>query len=85
MLTLTRREFQMDLTLLLRFIPDACVILDTDFYVLECSHAYEKSTMVKREDILGHYILDVFPDNAPHTITANMRTVKTLTIRFTSQ
>ena len=66
----------MDLKLLLRFMPDLYVILDTDFCIVECSDAYEKLTKVNREDILSHYIFDVFPSHPADSAIDSMHTLK---------
>jgi PAS domain S-box-containing protein len=43
--------------------PDLYLVLDTSFNILDASTAYLKATMVKRDNIIGRGIFDVFPDN----------------------
>jgi len=68
----------MDLKLLLRFMPDLYLVLDTQFNIIEFSDAYAKATMIKRENILGQHIFDVFPDNPADPTITGMRTVNAL-------
>lgn len=46
-----------------RSSPDLYLILNPRFEIVDASDAYIKATMVKRKDILGRNIFDVFPDN----------------------
>lgn len=55
---------------ILRATPDLYLILDTQFYILDVSNAYLKATMVRREDIIGRNVFEVFPDN-PNDPKAN--------------
>ena len=66
----------MELDLLLRFMPDLYLILDTDFNIVELSHACEKATMIKRENVLGHNVFDVFLDNPNDPTKKSMSAVK---------
>lgn len=44
-------------------MPDLYVILDPNFNIVDCSLAYEKATMVERNNIIGRGLFDIFPDN----------------------
>ncbi len=46
------------------------VVIDTNFAIVAASDAFLKTTMTKRENILGRNLFDVFPDN-PHDGAAN--------------
>lgn len=48
---------------LFRSSPDLYLLLNDKFYIVEASDAYCSATLVKRDDIIGRYIFDVFPDN----------------------
>lgn len=48
---------------ILRSSPDLYLIIDTLFNIVEVSDRYLQATMVKRNDIIGKNIFDVFPDN----------------------
>lgn len=65
----------MNLKLLLRYMPDLYLILDPHFNVVDCSDAYEKTTMVKRKNLVGRYLFDVFPDNPDDPSIAGVSTV----------
>lgn len=69
-------EKRIDFKSILQSAPDLYLILDTNFVIQEVSDAYAKATQVKREDILGHGIFEIFPDNPddPHaTGVTNLR------------
>lgn len=52
-----------ELLRIIHAIPDLYLILNTEFKIVDASDAYLKATMVRRKDILGRLIFDVFPDN----------------------
>jgi len=57
-------------------LPDLYLILNPKFEIVEASEAYLKATMVKREDIMGRSVFEVFPDNPSDlraTGTKNLR------------
>lgn len=51
-------------------VPGSYLVLKPDFTIAAVSDAYLKTTMTKREEILGRGLFDVFPDN-PNEPTAN--------------
>lgn len=55
--------FKKDLSSIFHSLPDLYLILNTNCEILEASDAYLKATMIKREDVLGKAIFDVFPSN----------------------
>ncbi|MCJ8165048.1 PAS domain-containing protein [Pontibacter sp. E15-1] len=65
----------MDYKKLFLSIPESIVILSTEYKVLDATEAYLKATIRKREDLIGKYLLEEFPDN-PHD--EGSRNVKTL-------
>ncbi|MFD2245035.1 PAS domain-containing sensor histidine kinase [Pontibacter ruber] len=44
-------------------VPDPYLILSPGLVILTASDAYLKATFTRREEIVGRYIFDVFPDN----------------------
>lgn len=44
-------------------LPDLYLIIDANFNIVEMSDAYRNATMIKKEDVLGLNIFDVFPEN----------------------
>lgn len=48
---------------ILQSAPDLYLILNPQLEIVEVSDAYLDATMVKRHDVLGHHIFEIFPDN----------------------
>lgn len=44
-------------------LPDLYMLLDLDFRIIDISDAYAKATLIKRENVIGHNIFEIFPDN----------------------
>lgn len=44
-------------------VPDLYLILDPTFAIVAVSNAYCQATSIKRDEVLGRNIFDVFPDN----------------------
>ncbi len=77
-LTERRRIEQMHLQFraLFESLPGLYLVLTPDFKIVAASDAYLKATMTKREDLLGHGLFDMFPDNpddSTATGVANLR------------
>ena len=56
--------------------PSLFMILSPDFHILDCSNAYLKATLTKREQVVGKHLFEIFPDNPEDknaTGTANLR------------
>ena len=49
--------------------PQLNMVLTPDYFILAATDAYLKATMTRREDIVGRYLFEVFPDN-PDDLTA---------------
>src|SRR5689334_13228017 len=56
--------------------PGLFLLLTPDLHILAASDAYLRATLTNREDILGRYVFDVFPDNPGDPTTFGVRTVK---------
>lgn len=52
-----------DLQFILHAIPGEYLILDADLIMLTASDDYLAATQTKREDLVGKYVFNVFPDN----------------------
>ncbi|MDX1836809.1 GGDEF domain-containing protein [Legionella taurinensis] len=53
----------LDFKVLFESTPDLYLVLNNALHIIAASDAYLKATLVTREQILGRYIFDVFPDN----------------------
>lgn len=51
-------------------VTDLYIILSTDLIILDVNRALEKASMRTKEELIGHYLFEVFPDN-PNDKTAN--------------
>lgn len=51
-------------------LPGLYLILSSELYIIGVNDAYAKTTMTKREEIIGRHLFEVFPDN-PDDVTAD--------------
>nr|WP_314835389.1 ATP-binding protein [uncultured Flavobacterium sp.] len=51
-------------------VTDLYIILSTDLIILDVNRTLEKASMKTKEELIGHYLFEVFPDN-PNDKTAN--------------
>jgi len=59
-------HFSMDLTQhlqALETVPDSYLVVSPEFIILSVSNAYLANTLAPREQVVGRYIFDAFPDN----------------------
>lgn len=56
-------EDPIDYERVLRSLNGLCVLLSPQFNLVNASENYLKTTMVKRENVMGRHFFDVFPDN----------------------
>ncbi len=56
--------------------PDLYLILSPQLIVVGATNNYLKATMVKREDIIGRYLFDIFPDNPNDKSATGSRNLK---------
>lgn len=68
----TSQNFKEDAKVILESAPDLYLILCPKLHIVGASDAYLKATMVKREEILGRYLFDVFPDNPDDTLATGV-------------
>ena len=59
-----------ELQSLFESLPGLYLILTPELEIVAVSDAYLKATMTRREEILGHHLFEVFPDN-PDDATAD--------------
>ena len=59
----TDKNAEIDFRLLFESSPGLMLVLDPDLYIVAVTDAYAQATMTQREEIIGCYIFDVFPDN----------------------
>lgn len=52
-----------DYRLLFEAGPDPCLVLDRSLLIVSVNDAYLRATGTRREEIIGHGIFEVFPDN----------------------
>ena len=63
----------LDFQALFESVPGMYLVLTPDLRIVAASEAYLRATMSKREDILHHGILEVFPDNPDDAEAAGIR------------
>jgi len=66
----------LDFRVLFESAPGAYVVLDPDFRIVAVTNEYLAATLTVREQITGHHLFDVFPDNPDDpeaTGTRNLR------------
>ncbi|TGM47411.1 PAS domain-containing protein [Leptospira biflexa] len=44
-------------------LPELYMLLDLDFCIIDISDAYANATLIKRENVVGQNLFEVFPDN----------------------
>ncbi|MFD9868617.1 PP2C family protein-serine/threonine phosphatase [Streptomyces niveus] len=54
-----------DYTVLFASSPSPYLVLDTQLVIIDVNDAYLRATALRRDQLLGQYIFDAFPDN-PH-------------------
>lgn len=60
---LVDKKEEIDFRQLFESAPGLMLVLDPQLHIVAMSDAYAVATMTQREEILGKYIFDVFPDN----------------------
>lgn len=62
-MTLSKIKNQVSYQILFESLPDLYLILDPKLNIVAASDAYLSATMVKRDNIIGKPLFDIFPDN----------------------
>jgi signal transduction histidine kinase len=65
-----------DFQTLFESAPHLNLVLAADLLIVAVSDAYLQATMTRREDILGHHIFDVFPDNPADPTATGVRNLR---------
>ncbi len=52
-----------DFKLLFENLPGLHLVLKPDFSIIAASESYLQATMIRREEVMGQNMFDVFPDN----------------------
>ncbi|MBP9691965.1 MAG: PAS domain-containing protein [Alphaproteobacteria bacterium] len=56
-------NINIDYKAILEAAPDLYLILNSDLHIVGVSEAYLRATLTKRDEVIGRWIFDVFPDN----------------------
>lgn len=54
-------------------VPELYLVLTSELRIVAASDAYLHATMTRREDLLGRYMFDVFPDNPADASATGVR------------
>ncbi|MGA5267521.1 PP2C family protein-serine/threonine phosphatase [Streptomyces lydicamycinicus] len=57
------RRPELDHAALFAATPSACLVLDPELVIVDVNQAYLQATARTRDDLLGQYVFDAFPDN----------------------
>lgn len=57
------KKTQIDFQSIFESLSELYMILDLDFNIIDVSDAYANATLIKRENVVGHNIFEIFPDN----------------------
>ena len=60
---LTYSSLKLDYHSIFEHAPDLYMILSPEFIILDCSDNYLKATLTTREQVKGHHLFEIFPDN----------------------
>ena len=66
-----------DFQALFQTTPGLYLVLAPNLTIVAVTDAYLHATMTKREDILGHGVFDVFPDNPDDPAATGVRNLRT--------
>jgi signal transduction histidine kinase len=56
-------NIDIDYQAILEAAPDLYLMLNSELHIVGVSEAYLRATLTKRDDVIGRWIFDVFPDN----------------------
>jgi serine phosphatase RsbU (regulator of sigma subunit) len=66
-------ERDIDYRALFAAAPSPCLVLTPDLIIVDVNQAYLEATGCERDDLLGQYIFDAFPDNPADPAADGMR------------
>lgn len=70
-----------DFQAIFKAAPDLYLILSPQLNIVDANEAYLRATMVKREDILGRPLFEVFPDNPGEPAATGARNLRASLLR----
>jgi PAS domain S-box-containing protein len=65
-----------DFRLLFEAVPDPCLVLDPELRIVCVNDAYLRATMTRREEIVGHGLFVIFPDNPDEPGATGVRNLR---------
>jgi PAS domain-containing protein len=64
MKVMPKRDYsEPDYRVLFERLPALCLVLDATFTIIAQNDAHARATHTRREDVVGHHLFEVFPDN----------------------
>ena len=64
MKVMPKRDYsEPDYRILFERLPALCLVLDASFTIIAQNDAHGRATHTRREDVVGHHVFEVFPDN----------------------
>jgi signal transduction histidine kinase len=65
-----------DFRFLFESSPGVYLVLDPQFFIIAATDKYLRTTMTRREDIVGQHLFDVFPDNPADARATGVRNLR---------
>lgn len=62
-ITISKINPQLDFQYIFESLAELYMILDLNLNIIDISNAYANATLIKRENVIGKNIFDIFPDN----------------------
>src|SRR6185503_13666361 len=56
--------------------PGAFLVLDPEFFIIAATDKYLRTTMRRREDVVGQHVFDVFPDSPADKSATGVRNLR---------
>ncbi len=66
---------EVDFQLLFQVVPSVCLVLTPELHIVAATDAYLTATMTTREQIVGRYVFDVFPENPADAASEGLNNV----------
>ncbi|TGM60323.1 ATP-binding protein [Leptospira vanthielii] len=67
---------QIDFQKIFESLSELYMILDLDFNIIDVSDAYAQATLIQRENVVGHNIFEIFPDNPNDELADGVKQLK---------
>jgi|GEM_PF-6553878 len=75
-MAIDKKNNAIDFEAIFESMPGQCLLLDTDFKIINASDAYLQATMVERNKIIGKGAFEVFPDNPADEAATGVKNVR---------